>query len=108
MILNTPVKINTNPTGESVVDLIIKVKFNFDNLTIDGVVPCELTFQQVEESDRVYPIVEGGKVTNCYINCDLDDTIKSSGVSKLYHTVAYVYAKVKLRLEETYGWTITI
>lgn len=99
--------------GEAKSNMYCAVIFHTQELLITGKVQCDLSFytseaEQDSGADKIYPTVNGGKVTNCTIQLTLDDVIKQSGVCKMSNVVTFFYTKVKEYLESTYNWTIIL
>jgi hypothetical protein len=87
--------------------------FYTNTVLVDGIVQVDLSFFKSEAekdagADRVYPIGNDTKVVNTNIQVLPADVIKNSGVSKMSDVVSFFYNKLKTKLEEDYGWTITI
>lgn len=94
-------------------NLFGKPDFNTNEMLVNGEIYAELRFYSSEAShdscgDKIYPVVNGNKVTNCTFQVLATDVIKESGQSTMADVVTLFYGKLKAALESTYGWTITI
>lgn len=87
--------------------------FHTQEMLITGKVQVDLNIYKSEidkdaGSDKIYPVENGAKITNCTIDIALADVVKASGQSTMADVVNFFYTKVKDKLESLYGWTITI
>lgn len=113
--------------GDSKTGLFIEASFRIGDLITKGKVYVDLEFYNSEEAknagkDKFYavgtrevspteseiPATVTEKVTNCTIDCSLNDAIKASGESKVSDMLILLLAKTKAKLEATYTWTITL
>src|SRR4030067_1542093 len=99
--------------GEDKTNLWGTVVFNTQELLLTGKVQCELSFYKSEADydaglDKIYPVIDGNKITNCTIQILITDVIKASGESTMQDVVVFFYTKVITYLQSTYGWTVTI
>lgn len=100
--------------GEAKTNVWGKATFHTQELLITGKVQCDLSFYKSEADDaagkdKIYPLdANGNKVTNCVVDCAINDVIKASGQSTMQDVVDYFYKKVEAKLEADYGWTITL
>jgi hypothetical protein len=100
-------------TGDDKSNLFGVIVFHTQELLVTGNVQCELSFYKSEAdkaagSDKIYPIVNDDKITNCTIQCAVSDVIKDSGESTMADVVTYFNSKVKAKLEGDYGWSVSI
>ena len=92
--------------------LWFKTVFHTQELLTTGKVYCDLFFYKSEgistTADRIFPIGSGKKINSCLIEMNVDDIVKSSGVTRMSDVVLFFCTKVKEKLFSLYGWDITI
>lgn len=108
-------RVNTS-IGIEMTNTFCDVKFNTSEMLSTGIVKCGLNwYSSEEEFDRmgvnknIFPVDENGKmVTDISFSLIPTDVVKQSGTCRVSDVAIFFFQKAADKLEELYGWQITI